>query len=110
MENSLDCHYSGLPSPKAYDMENKQPFEFNNDTNVDFTDPFAGKPLNVGGQKQTPIDFLIEQFSSAFAEYIKVNPDWVVFSNAKAMYEQAIMNAQGDGYNEGLYDGMYRNI
>jgi len=24
------------------------------------------------------------------------------------MYEQAIMNAWGDGYDEGLYDGMYK--
>jgi len=108
INEDLDCHYSGLPSPKAYDMENKQPFEFNNDTNVGFTDPFAGKPLNVGGQTKTSIDFLIEQFSSTFAEYIKVNPDWVVFSNAKAMYDNEIKEAWGDGYDEGLYDGMYK--
>jgi hypothetical protein len=76
----LDCHYSGLPSPKAYDMENKP--------------------------KQNPIDFLQEKYNSRQVYEESIFDE--EFEQAKAMYEQAIMNAWGDGYDEGLYDGMYK--
>jgi hypothetical protein len=89
-------------------MENKQPFEFNNDTNIGFTDPFAGKPLNVGGQIKNPIDFLQEKYNSRQVYEESIFDE--EFEQAKAIYEQAIINARGDGYEEGLYDGMYRNV
>jgi hypothetical protein len=73
----LDCHYSGLPSPKAYDMENNP--------------------------KQNPIEEL-------YKTWLFRNLSMDDFEQAKAMYEQAIMKAWGDGYDEGLYDGMYRNV
>ena len=76
----LDCHYSGLPSPKAYDMENNP--------------------------KQNPIDFLQEKYNSRQVYEESIFDE--EFEQAKAMYEQAIMKAWGDGYDEGLYDGMYK--
>jgi hypothetical protein len=80
INEDLDCHYSGLPSPKVYDMENNP--------------------------KQNPIDFLQEKYNSRQVYEESIFDE--EFEQAKAMYEQAIMNAWGDGYDEGLYDGMYK--
>jgi hypothetical protein len=61
--------------------------------------------------EQTAVDYLIQEIKNDVFVHSKSTKEWnVIFKQAKAMYEQAIINAQGDGYNEGLYDGMYRNV
>jgi hypothetical protein len=104
INEDLDCYYSGLPSPKAYDMENKQPFEFNNDTNVGFTDPFADKPLNVGGQTKTSIDFLyieLSKFIHGKSEYKDAND---ILTKSKSMYDDELMDKYDEGYDNGFDD------
>ena len=58
--------------------------------------------------QQTAVEFLQEKYNSRQVYEESIFDE--EFEQAKAMYEQAIINAQGDGYNEGLYDGMYRNV
>lgn len=108
MENNLDCYYSGLPSPKAYDVENKQPFEFNNDTNIGFTDSFAGKPLDIGGQTKTSIDWLIEQLNGYSYSIglphpmnIRIDIPQDIIDKSKSMYQKEMEEQWNDGYTHG---------
>jgi len=89
-------------------MGNKQPFEFNNDTNVGFTDPFAGKPLDVGGQTKTSIDFLyieLSKFIHGKSEYKDAND---ILTKSKSMYDDELMDKYSEGYSEGFDDAEYK--
>jgi len=43
--------------------------------------------------KQTAVEWLIEQFQKTFSEYIKLNPNWEVIEQAKAMEKEQIVKA-----------------
>lgn len=51
--------------------------------------------------QQTAIEWLVEQFQNTFSEYIKINPDWEVIEQAKAMEKEQIMNAVNYGDERG---------
>jgi len=89
-------------------MENKQPFEFNNDTNIGFIDPFAGKPLDIGGQTKTSIDWLIEQLNGYSYSIglphpmnIRIDIPQDIIDKSKSMYQKEMEEQWNDGYMHG---------
>jgi hypothetical protein len=55
--------------------------------------------------QQTAVEWLVEQFKKTFSEYIKLNPDWEVIEQAKAMEKEQIMNAYIDGEHQQGFEG-----
>ena len=48
--------------------------------------------------QQTAVEWLVEQFKKTFSEYIKLNPDWEVYEQAKAMEKEQIGYTEEQAY------------
>jgi hypothetical protein len=59
--------------------------------------------------QQTSIEWLIHELNTRQKPLYNNQID-ELFEQAKVIYNNEIMKAWDDGYNEGLYDGMYRNV
>jgi hypothetical protein len=86
MENSLDCHYSGLPSPKAYDMENNKTAMRQM---VDYIDELKSKTTDE-------------------SETYLLTAIWTKAVFLLDVETEQLMDKYGEGYDEGLYDGEYK--
>ena len=86
MENSLDCHYSGLPSPKAYDME----------------------------QQQTAMRQMVDYINELKSKTTDKSETYLLIAVwTKAVFlldveTEQMLNKYGEGYDEGLYDCEYK--
>jgi hypothetical protein len=81
-------------------MENKQPFEFNNDTNIGFIDPFAGKPLDISGQTKTSIEWYDQELRKCMMGTESCDPIKIL-EQAKIMYQKEMEEQWNDGYMHG---------
>jgi hypothetical protein len=86
MESNLDCHYSGLPSPKAYDMENNKTAMRQM---IDYIDELKSKTTNE-------------------SEKYLLTAIWTKAFFLLDVETEQMFNNYGEGYDEGLYAGEYK--